>query len=427
MESPAPCQSCWNTHWIRNYLALLVLPSVDADMADRNTKLIRHSPATNTMLCPITETPLKFARAKGGSLWYSPYSRGRLVTLTMAKHFLGDDGAREIWIRAQQNGQTCEKRCPGCRNPMRVVSEPRWLGTFDVDVCIPCNFIWFDPDEHIEIPHPEDLLTPRGDSTHIQDVGNSLLEVSQRITERQERRDALVYEGPSDLTPRILGMLGLPVKDLNEPVVQKWWVTGGIALITILLQLAVTSSTIISDYGFYPADPTKNFGLNILSSTVLHAGWFHLITNLYFFFLLSADLEGYLGSLKYITLLILLAVGGDLVLCMMSGSPDLSHVGLSGVIMGLLVVYAFAFPHHRFTHLIPALHTHTFGYGGFAWLRGYNWVRIPIGVMAGFYVGFNIVDYFLYESSGISTVSYSGHIGGALAGLIYAMVFIWRQ
>lgn len=406
-------------------------------MTNPNTKLVKYregtvaaTPATEAagpqMLCPITGTPLRAARAKGGSLWYSPYSRGRLVTLVMAKHFLGADGAREIWVRAGLTADFSEKCCPACNKPMRPITEPQWLGGFEIEVCTTCQLIWFDPDENVDVPHPEDLLTPQGDSTRHSDVGKALVDISQRKADREDRRDAIVYDGPRDLHKRLLGFLMLPVKDDDEATPEKWWVTGGLVVLMMLLQWLVTSSEVISEFGFYPGDPLKNYGLNVLSSVVLHGGWVHLLGNLYFFLLFSADVEGFMGSLKYAGLLILLAVGGDVVLCALSGAPQLPHVGLSGVIMGLMVVYAFIHPHHRFAYLVPSVHTLTFS-GGHARIWGKSWIRVPFWVVVLFYVAFNLLDYFLYESSGVSAVSYSGHLGGALIGFIYAILFISRS
>lgn len=160
---------------------------------------------------------------------------------------------------------------------------------------------------------------------------------------------------------------------------------------------------------------------------MLHGGWVYLLGNLYFFLLFSADIEGSLGSLKYAALLALLAVGGAGVLCVLSGSPQLPHVGLSGVIMGLMVVYAFIHPHQRFAFWVPTAFTLTFGNNAYARLWGRSWVQAPIALIVVMYFACNFFDYLLYESSGISTVSFSAHLGGALVGLAYSLIFIQQR
>src|SRR5688572_18887479 len=108
-------------------------------------------------VCPISGLKLKRASAKGGSLWYSPASRGRLVTLVMAKHYLGADAAREIWVRSQITNRKSEYDCPSCKKKMLLVSQPAWLASGEIDVCRNCQMIWINPDVHPSVPHPEDF------------------------------------------------------------------------------------------------------------------------------------------------------------------------------------------------------------------------------------------------------------------------------
>lgn len=94
------------------------------------------------------------------------------------------------------------------------------------------------------------------------------------------------------------------------------------------------------------------------------------------------------------------------------------HVGLSGFIMSLLIYYALQFPKNRLAYMYRFLRVLPAGqFQSVA--RSVAWVRIPIGYIGAFYVLTDLAHYFLYENRGVTGTSYSGHIGGAIAGYIY--------
>ncbi|HEX5037018.1 MAG TPA: rhomboid family intramembrane serine protease [bacterium] len=381
------------------------------------------------LTCPISGLPLKAARAKGGAFWYSPHSRGRLLTLSMAKHFLGQDGARELWVRSERSPESSPHACPSCLNPMRLVNEPQWLGGHEIDVCRRCHLIWIDPEEHgREVPHPEDLLGPRGDSTVAHYVGESLAETIMKKDEHDRDKSDLVGEGPEGFLERLPAFLGLPVKMESPRASEKWWVTISLIVAMVLIHIWVSNSpAAIAEYGFYPDDPFKNFGFNFLASNFLHAGWFHLIFNLYFFLLLSNDIEERLGLFRYFVLLASVCFSTSFFALLASGSPDLPHVGLSGIIMGFMAVYALLFPRVRFAYLISTAHPVSFGRGSVSWMRGIGWLRLPIWVITGVYLVGDVVSYFAFESRKLGSTSHSGHIGGAIGGLIFYFFFWLTQ
>lgn len=88
----------------------------------------------------------------------------------------------------------------------------------------------------------------------------------------------------------------------------------------------------------------------------------HLLGNLYFFLLFSAEIEGYMGSLKY---------------------------------AALLVVYAFIHPHQRFAFWVPAAFTLIFGNTGYARIWGRSWVRAPFALVVVLYFADNFLNYIL--------------------------------
>jgi membrane associated rhomboid family serine protease len=303
------------------------------------------------------------------------------------------------------------------------------MGGHEIDVCRRCHMIWIDPEEHGgEVPHPEDLLGPHGDSTVAHYVGESLAETLMKKDEYDRDQTDLVGEGPEGLLERLPAFLGLPVKMQSGSSSEKWWVTISLIVAMILIHIWVSLSPgALSEYGFYPDDPFRNYGVNFIVSNFLHAGWFHLIFNLYFFLLLSNDIEDRLGLFKYFALLAAVAVSTSFFTLIASGSPESPHVGLSGIVMGFMTVYALAFPRVRFAYLITTAHAVSFGKGSVSWMRGLGWLRLPIWVVAILYLTVDVISYFLIESRKLGSTSHSGHIGGAIGGLIFYFFFWLSQ
>src|SRR5262245_22907675 len=108
--------------------------------------------------CPATGSRLIKARAGGGTLWYSPDSDGRMLTVPTARHFFGEDKAREIWMRSARVEAQSENACPSCQKPMRNTSLPDWIGSSPIDVCRPCWIFWIDGSSYDEIPRGSQLL-----------------------------------------------------------------------------------------------------------------------------------------------------------------------------------------------------------------------------------------------------------------------------
>lgn len=97
------------------------------------------------------------------------------------------------------------------------------------------------------------------------------------------------------------------------------------------------------------AYPPRSFNpLRMLSAAVAHASWPHLLGNLFFFYLFGATLEAALGVRRYLALLLVLAIGTHLVYSLASFSgPPRPTLGLSGVVYGVLALFAYCLPDAR--------------------------------------------------------------------------------
>jgi len=372
-------------------------------------------------LCPINQDILVPASAGGGRLWYSPSSRGRLVTLAMAKKFLGKTAALEIWVRAQTGGRNhlVHKKCPSCCRDMREVDLPQWIDRCSVDVCVPCHLIWFDEDEIHKVPHPEDLISRHGDGTLVQQSGESFKRELLAKEQRQNEKEALLStEGPDQILKSIPAFFGLPVEISNPKPGRVAWISIILSLCLLILHF-VTEKNAIGSLGFVPDDIWRNGGMTWITSAFMHAGWLHILSNLYFFWIFGDDVERYLGTWRFLAFFCMAAIIGNLFAFFFSGSPGVPHIGLSGVVMAELTFYGLAFPKSKIAYLFPLSKATSQGFIRPMLL----WLKLPAILVVFAYLLKEFFYYFVYESAKFSAVAHSVHLGGIAAGIVAWFLF----
>lgn len=382
------------------------------------TSILGSAKIINMLIDPISGFKMKRAQAKGGVLWYCPYSRGRALTVACAKKFLGVDGTREIWVRSGLNKKASEYKCPSCTKNMIAVQEPKWMEGATIDVCRACHMFFIEPDEHNEVPHPEDFINQHGDSSVVARSGEAAAEYFVTKHKHDTEKKALVGGAPEKYSREIITYIGLPAEISDHGYARTGWISIIIMMVCALLYIQHSTAQVMA-FGFIPAEPFKNWGINIYSSVLVHGGLLHLLFNLYFFNMFSDDVEENLGPKKYLIFLLLAPLIAAIFMAGFENGKGATtpHVGLSGLVMACLVYYALQFPKSRLAYLFPAIHTLYIKGGGVSFLRALRWVRVPVWAVAAFYI---LKDFAMYKLNGDMSVgvSYTGHLGGALAGLI---------
>ncbi|MCR4345976.1 MAG: rhomboid family intramembrane serine protease [Sulfuricaulis sp.] len=141
----------------------------------------------------------------------------------------------------------------------------------------------------------------------------------------------------------------------------------------------------------------------MLTSSVAHGSWEHVIFNLIFFFAFAAAVELVLGPVLFMAVFVMLALA--------IGSFDqiISHwvedprptLGLSGVVMGMMALFVYFLPRARIRF-------------AFWFLLSAGTFAVPAWFVATWYVGWDL----LYQVSyGRSYVNYVAHLAGAAFGL----------
>jgi membrane associated rhomboid family serine protease len=154
-------------------------------------------------------------------------------------------------------------------------------------------------------------------------------------------------------------------------------------------------------FGFTPAAPEA---AGLLSHAFVHAGWLHLLSNLFLLFLVAPPIEDRWGRPLFALFFGVSAAASALFHGAMTTQPELPLVGASGAIAGVmgacLVRYWSA--SIRFAYLFA------FSIRGTFWAPA--WLMLPL------WFGSEVAMAWLTDPVGGGGVAYWAHVGGFLAG-----------
>ena len=145
--------------------------------------------------------------------------------------------------------------------------------------------------------------------------------------------------------------------------------------------------------------------LTILTSMFLHGGPGHLASNLLFLWIFGNNVEDALGRIRFVAFYLLTGIAAALaqvVASAMTGDIQITMVGASGAIAGVLAAYMVLFPRARVLTLVIIVILIRF---------------FPLP--AGWFIGLWFAGQLLYVFLGTNTgVAFFAHIGGFVAGFL---------
>ncbi len=161
-----------------------------------------------------------------------------------------------------------------------------------------------------------------------------------------------------------------------------------------------------------------------LTAILLHAGWFHLLSNLIYIAVFGPLLEDCLGHARFLLYFLMMGVCGNLThgavtASGLSGGGMVGVLGASGAIAGMLAFLMIRFPYARVA----------MAWWVFSPLQGYNRVGrsyIPLAIAVAVWLGLQVV-YGLVSSEAGTHVAYGAHFGGFALGLFLALVLGYHR
>lgn len=375
-------------------------------------------------LCPISKMKLIKAHAGGGLLWYSKSSEGRMVSYQMMKFFIGENQARELFLRSKSN-KTCKVGldCPSCAKSMKSIFAPSWTGGYKVEVCDRCHVFWLAKNMHPEVPSVNDMIIETGDTTV---VGQLVDDQAKILIAKENIRLNEEFAPPDDLLSKVAGTIGLPV-EIHKRDDPFGLIGKSLAIIFVCIYFLTMGNEagVFSALGFYPDDFFKNNCLNLLTAPFLHGDLYHLVFNMYFYLVFANDVEQFLGPLKFLIFIFVSIILGSTFSAFISTSINIPHIGFSGVISSLITFYAlqfkdtkvgFAFPIFHYKLLYPKS-------GDVYPFFSVRWIRLSIIWVLVWWICKEFILYAFLERNGVSGISHSGHLSGYIAGFILWLCF----
>jgi membrane associated rhomboid family serine protease len=143
----------------------------------------------------------------------------------------------------------------------------------------------------------------------------------------------------------------------------------------------------------------------LLTCTFLHGSWLHLIGNMWVLWIFGDNVEERFGKLRYLLFYLLSGVLASATHLLLQPSSQVPTVGASGAIAGVMGAYLLLYPHARVLTLIPL---------GFI----LQMVVVPAWVFLGLW--FLLQVFGTLGGDGVGGVAWWAHIGGFVAGLVFA-------
>jgi len=205
----------------------------------------------------------------------------------------------------------------------------------------------------------------------------------------------------------------IPIGDDNSGRKSPPLVTYILILLNILFFLVELSEgdSFVEKWAFIPsqflANPITNFP-TIFTSMFMHAGWGHLIGNMVYLWIFGDNVEDRFGKIKYLIFYLVCGLCATFSQMAFIPNSNIPNVGASGAIAGVLGAYILLFPQEKIKVIF-----------------GRGLTELPSLVVIGFWFILQFFSSFSSEaSSGESGgVAYMAHIGGFVAGLIFAGLY----
>jgi len=363
------------------------------------------------LICPRCNAALKRVQTEHGIFWACDGCGGRAIGLELLRRTFTPESINPLWLHAINGENVPGAACPSCNHSMTQVGLSD-IRDIRVDVCRLCHFVWFDS-------HETDTLVPRSPPSpdpKQPSLPQKARELVAMARIQQMARDAEGSDfdsvAPTEWWQVIAGYLGMPVEFDPVHVERKPWVTWtiSVAIVSVFALTLPHLREIVSQYGLIPAEATRLGGLTFVTSFFLHGGMIHLLGNTYFLMVFGDNVEDFLGRIRYVLLIALADILGNLAHIAVDPHSMIPCIGASGGIAGIITFLRASIPRARLALMFR---------WGFYWFR---WIRIRAWVGLVLWILFQLVGGWA-QIRGMSNVSAFAHLGGVGAGV--AAWFVW--
>ena len=152
-----------------------------------------------------------------------------------------------------------------------------------------------------------------------------------------------------------------------------------------------------------------------ISSLFLHAGFLHILSNMWFLWIFGDNVEAVMGHIKYLGFYLFCGITASVVQYIFTVDSTLPMIGASGAIAGVLGAYLKYFPRNSIDTIVPIF--------GLPII-----VAIPASLMLIYWFftqAFNGVASIVTSTASIGGVAYIAHVAGFASGFLFLGLFVW--
>jgi membrane associated rhomboid family serine protease len=156
--------------------------------------------------------------------------------------------------------------------------------------------------------------------------------------------------------------------------------------------------------------------LPFFTSMFLHAGWLHVLGNMWFLFIFGDNVEDYLGHFKYLVFYLLSGLFAMATQVAIYPHSNVPTVGASGAIAGVLGAYFLLYPRARVL---------TWFFVFVLWVPA--WIILGYWFALQFLSGTAALSMAHAAGGDVGGVAVWAHVGGFVAGLVMVKMFGERR
>lgn len=152
--------------------------------------------------------------------------------------------------------------------------------------------------------------------------------------------------------------------------------------------------------------------LPFFSYMFLHAGWWHVIMNMWMLWIFADNIEDVMGHLRFFVFYVLCGLAALALHMAFNLTESSPIIGASGAIAGVLGAYITLYPRGKVLTLIPIIIIPYF-------------VQLPAWLFLGFWFASQVFSG-LFETLGapVAGIAWWAHVGGFLAGMFLVRLFM---
>lgn len=151
----------------------------------------------------------------------------------------------------------------------------------------------------------------------------------------------------------------------------------------------------------------------LLTCVFLHGGWLHFLGNMWFLHIFGDNVEDRMGHSAYFVFYLICGVLASVTHLATNVDSTMPTIGASGAIAGVMGAYLLLYPHAKVLTIVPIFYF-------------IQMVVIPAPVFLGIWFLIQFFQgTFAITAKGAGGVAWWAHIGGFVAGVLFAL--FWRQ